>query len=212
VLPFFNGSSAFRNVFQLFSKLNIVCILSFKLRRNPRNPRENSPCFYRVIETRVFLAFDQSAPVFLKGYIINFDSSCIVITRSRILARVMTSKSVVEISVLPTAAKRPWNNECLLACLLLYEIKDTKTWNAWCPHRQPRYICWFYCSFWKWIALNTRAWKLSRSRDARVGIVITMIHCIYILENTCRQKPSPCWQNHCIFRTWSSKVVVMVTR
>ena len=31
------------------------------------------------------------------------------------------------------------------------------------------------------IALNTRAWKLSRSRDARVGIVITMIHRIYIL-------------------------------
>ena len=26
----------------------------FKLPRNPRNPRENSPCFYRVIETRVF--------------------------------------------------------------------------------------------------------------------------------------------------------------
>ena len=36
------------------------------------------------------------------------------------------------------------------------------------------------------IALNTRAWKLSRSRvgrvrDARVGIVITMIHRIYIM-------------------------------
>jgi hypothetical protein len=31
------------------------------------------------------------------------------------------------------------------------------------------------------IALNTRTWKLSRSRDARVGIVITMIHRIYIL-------------------------------
>jgi hypothetical protein len=30
------------------------------------------------------------------------------------------------------------------------------------------------------IALNTRAWKLSRSRDARVGIFITMIHRIYI--------------------------------
>jgi hypothetical protein len=26
---------------------------------------------------------------------------------------------------------------------------------------------------------------------------------MYILENTCMQKPSPCWQNHCIFRTWS---------
>jgi hypothetical protein len=25
----------------------------------------------------------------------------------------------------------------------------------------------------------------------------------YKLENTCMQKPSPCWQNHCIFRTWS---------
>jgi hypothetical protein len=25
----------------------------------------------------------------------------------------------------------------------------------------------------------------------------------FILENTCMQKPSPCWQNHCIFRTWS---------
>jgi hypothetical protein len=24
-----------------------------------------------------------------------------------------------------------------------------------------------------------------------------------LLENTCMQKPSPCWQNHCIFRTWS---------
>jgi hypothetical protein len=23
------------------------------------------------------------------------------------------------------------------------------------------------------------------------------------LENTCMQKPSPCWQNHCIFQTWS---------
>ena len=22
-----------------------------------------------------------------------------------------------------------------------------------------------------------------------------------LLENTCMQKPSPCWQNHCIFRT-----------
>jgi hypothetical protein len=32
------------------------------------------------------------------------------------------------------------------------------------------------------IALNTRVWKLSRSCDARVGIVITMIHCIYILR------------------------------
>ena len=31
------------------------------------------------------------------------------------------------------------------------------------------------------IALNTRGWKLSRSRDTRVGIVITMIHCIHIL-------------------------------
>jgi hypothetical protein len=28
-------------------------------------------------------------------------------------------------------------------------------------------------------------------------------HIITILENTCMQKPSPCWQNHCIFRTWS---------
>jgi hypothetical protein len=67
---FCNGSSASRDAFQLFSKLNIVCILSFKLLRNPRNPRENSPCFYRVMETRFFLAFDQSAPVFLKGYFI----------------------------------------------------------------------------------------------------------------------------------------------
>jgi hypothetical protein len=50
--------------------LNIVCILSFKLPRNPRNQRENSSCFYRVIETRVFWAFDQSAPVFLKCYFI----------------------------------------------------------------------------------------------------------------------------------------------
>jgi hypothetical protein len=24
-----------------------------------------------------------------------------------------------------------------------------------------------------------------------------------LLENTCMQKPSPCWQNHCIFQTWS---------
>jgi hypothetical protein len=31
------------------------------------------------------------------------------------------------------------------------------------------------------IALNTRAWKLSRSRDTHVGIVITMIHRKYIL-------------------------------
>jgi hypothetical protein len=37
-------------------------------------------------------------------FLLYFDSSCIVITRSRKLARVMTSKSVVEISVLPTAA------------------------------------------------------------------------------------------------------------
>jgi hypothetical protein len=42
------------------------------------------------------------------------------------------------------------------------------------------------------IALNTRAWKLSLSRDARVGIVITMIHRIYVVENACMQKPSPC--------------------
>jgi hypothetical protein len=26
---------------------------------------------------------------------------------------------------------------------------------------------------------------------------------ITLLENTCMQKPSRCWQNHCIFRTWS---------
>ena len=33
------------------------------------------------------------------------------------------------------------------------------------------------------IALNTRAWKLSRSRDARVGIVIAMI---YIYDESSR--------------------------
>ena len=60
----------FRTFSNFFSILNIVCILSFKLPRNPRNSRENFPCFYRVIETRFFLAFDQSAPVFLKGYFI----------------------------------------------------------------------------------------------------------------------------------------------
>jgi hypothetical protein len=37
-------------------------------------------------------------------FLIYFDSSCIVITRSRKLARVITSKSVVKNSVLPTAA------------------------------------------------------------------------------------------------------------
>jgi hypothetical protein len=37
---------------------------------------ENSPCFYRVTETRVFRAFDQSAPVFLKGYFIIGDINC----------------------------------------------------------------------------------------------------------------------------------------
>ena len=63
-------------VFELFSILNTVCILSFKPPRNSRNPRENSTCFYRVIETRFFLAFDQSAPVFLKGYFIN-DYRCV---------------------------------------------------------------------------------------------------------------------------------------
>jgi hypothetical protein len=62
-------------IVKLIKKLNIVCILSFKLPRNPRNPRENSPCFYRVIETRFFWAFDQSAPVFLKGYFIITNNS-----------------------------------------------------------------------------------------------------------------------------------------
>ena len=38
-------------------------------------------------------------------FIVYFDSSCIVITRSSELARVITSKLVVEISVLHTAAK-----------------------------------------------------------------------------------------------------------
>ena len=37
-------------------------------------------------------------------FLLYFASSCIVITRPMELARVMTSKSVVEISVLPTAA------------------------------------------------------------------------------------------------------------
>jgi hypothetical protein len=37
-------------------------------------------------------------------FLLYFDSSCIVITRSRKLARVITSKSVVKNSVLPTAA------------------------------------------------------------------------------------------------------------
>jgi hypothetical protein len=33
---------------------------------------------------------------------------------------------------------------------------------------------------------------------------LKIIHQIIILlENTCMQKPSPCWQNHCNFRTWS---------
>jgi hypothetical protein len=32
---------------------------------------------------------------------------------------------------------------------------------------------------------------------------VSMNRYIYILENTCMQKPSSCWQNHCIFRTWS---------
>jgi hypothetical protein len=67
---FCDGSSAFSDVFQLFSTLNIVCIL-FKLPRNAHNSCENSPCFYRVIETCFFWAFDQSAPMFLKAYFIN---------------------------------------------------------------------------------------------------------------------------------------------
>ena len=37
-------------------------------------------------------------------FLLYFGSSCIVITRSRKLARVITSKSVVKNSVLPTAA------------------------------------------------------------------------------------------------------------
>jgi hypothetical protein len=56
--------------------LNIVCVL-FKLLRDPRNPRENSPCFYGVIETLVFLAFDQSGPVFLKCYFIISSITCV---------------------------------------------------------------------------------------------------------------------------------------
>jgi hypothetical protein len=32
---------------------------------------------------------------------------------------------------------------------------------------------------------------------------------ISTLENTCMQKPSPCWQNYYVFQTWS---IVMVTR
>jgi hypothetical protein len=38
-------------------------------------------------------------------FLLYFESSCIVITRSKKLARVITSKSVVKNSVLPTAAK-----------------------------------------------------------------------------------------------------------
>ena len=37
-------------------------------------------------------------------FLLYFESNCIVITRSRKLARVITSKSVVKNSVLPTAA------------------------------------------------------------------------------------------------------------
>jgi hypothetical protein len=33
-----------------------------------------------------------------------------------------------------------------------------------------------------------------------------------LLENTCMQKPSPCWQNHCIFEHEVSRAVVMVTQ
>ena len=51
-------------------------------------------------------------------FLLYFDSSCIVITRSRKLARVMTSKSVVEISVLPTAAIMVTPCSMLLLCTL----------------------------------------------------------------------------------------------
>jgi hypothetical protein len=44
------------------------------------------------------------------NFLLYFESSCIVITRSRKLARVITSKSVVKNSVLPTAAiKARWS-------------------------------------------------------------------------------------------------------
>ena len=51
--------------------LNIVCILFFKIPAQFTQPARKFPCFYRVIETQVFRAFDQSTPVFLKGYFIN---------------------------------------------------------------------------------------------------------------------------------------------
>ena len=45
-------------------------------------------------------------------FLLYFESSCIVITRSRKLARVITSKSVVKNSVLPTAAITISGHKC----------------------------------------------------------------------------------------------------
>ena len=48
--------------------INIVCILCFKIPALSTQSARKFLCFYRVIETLVFLAFHQSAPVFLKPY------------------------------------------------------------------------------------------------------------------------------------------------
>jgi hypothetical protein len=39
------------------------------------------------------------------------------------------------------------------------------------------------------------------SLTCKLSILYTFSH--MLLENTCMQKISHCWQNHCIFRTWS---------
>ena len=61
-------------------------------------------------------------------FLVYSDSSCIVITRSRELARVITSKSVVEISVLPTAGI-VWHTAKLITFAVRQEGLELESWT-----------------------------------------------------------------------------------
>ena len=61
-------------------------------------------------------------------FLLYFESSCIVITRSRKLARVITSKSVVKNSVLPTAAIKVTTDQYVnvncTTCICYFNLRE----------------------------------------------------------------------------------------
>jgi hypothetical protein len=154
----------FRAFSNFFSILNTVCIL-FKLPRNPRNPRENSPCFYRVIETRVFWAFDESAPVFLKlGYFI------IVYYRTPI-----TSPAAIHDNILPDTdnqsemlTNQEWEYK-FNRQVILFNTNQSSS-HSQLPHtRLPLPLHLGLSGIWKW----------QRQRLYVHCITITLPHAIY---------------------------------